>query len=81
MTVEERVLRLENAFTILVELARNQEERLDDNNARADDFDAKLSALADAHIRTEESLHQLAGRVGKLAETVERLISEGRKGK
>lgn len=67
MTTEERLLRLENAFATLVELARNIDERLDDNDSRASSIEANLSALSDivAEVaknqrRTDEQLNNLA---------------------
>jgi prefoldin subunit 5 len=108
MTTEERVLRLENAFATLSELAVNTQgnasklsartadlekhfnmlsqlavradERMDGHDAGLSNLTAKLEALADAQIRTEETLNRLGERVDKLAETVERYISEGRNG-
>jgi len=72
MTTEERLLRLENAFTTLVELARNIDERLDDNNSRVSTIEANLSALSDivAEVaknqrRTDEQLNNLAGLVAR----------------
>jgi hypothetical protein len=72
MTTEERLLRLENAFTTLVELARNIDERLDDNDSRENTLEANLSALSDivAEVaknqrRTDEQLNNLAILVGR----------------
>jgi site-specific recombinase len=56
MTVEERVLRLESAFVTLTRMAEQMDARLDRGDERASDFDAKLEALADAQIRTEDAL-------------------------
>jgi predicted nucleic acid-binding Zn-ribbon protein len=74
MTAEERLLRLENAFATLGELSRNMDGRMDDSNARMDEFDKRLAALVEAKGRTEENLNSLIV-------TVERVISEGRNGK
>lgn len=78
MSTEERLSRLEGAFVILTELARNMDERMDNFNERMDErmnnFDEKLSALGEAQRRTEENLNILIN-------TVERFISEGRNGK
>jgi archaellum component FlaC len=91
MTTEERLLRLENAFATLVELAGNIDERLDDNNSRSDAIEANLSALSDivAEVaknqrRTDEQLNNLTinqkrtdEQLNNLAILVERYISGG----
>ena len=93
MTTEERLLRLENAFTTLVELARNIDERLDDYNSRTDTLEANLSALSDivAEVaknqrRTDEQLNILTAnqrrtdeQLNNLAGLVERYIQGGGK--
>jgi predicted transcriptional regulator len=80
MSIEERVLHLEKYFTMLVELARSSNERMDE-------FDSKLNALAEAQTRTEANLSALTSIVGdtekrldRLAEIVERHIVEGHNG-
>jgi uncharacterized coiled-coil protein SlyX len=94
MTTEERLLRLENAFTTLVELARNIDERLDGHDSRMNTFEANLSALSDivAEVaknqrRTDEQLNSLAAnqrrtdeQLNSLAALVERYIREDGKG-
>ena len=67
MTAEERLLRLENAFTTLVELARNMDERLDDHHSRLSTLETNLSALSDivaevakSQRRTDEQLKIVA---------------------
>jgi ABC-type transporter Mla subunit MlaD len=74
MATEERLLRLENAFATLEELSRNMNERMDDSNARMNEFDKRLAALVEAQGRTEENLNSLIV-------TVEKFIGEGRNGK
>lgn len=94
MSVEERLLRLENAFATLAELqadqhrrvkgleesfvllttlVRSQNEGMDEVRAAAADADARIAALADAHIRTEDALARLTERMDGLAERVDRL--------
>ncbi len=68
MSIEERVLRLENAFTILVELAQSTDERMDDLIAAQVNSEAKIAALADAQIQTEGALKTLTQRVTELTD-------------
>lgn len=68
MSTEERLLRLENAFSILVELARSTDERMDELLAAQANSEAKIAALADAQLNTERALTTLAERVTELAE-------------
>jgi hypothetical protein len=72
MSIEERVLHLEKSFTLLVELARSSNERLESHDRDFSNLDAKIAALADAQIRTEESLNRLEA-------LIERHIREGHK--
>jgi hypothetical protein len=88
MNTEARVLRLEDAFTTLVELARVQSGRIDDTDERQRQFDAHLNVLGErmtelvveqtklaaAQVKTEQSLSTLTAKVDKLAD----IISERR---
>jgi chromosome segregation ATPase len=101
MSVEERVLRLENAFATLQELAARSDARtgrLEDSfqklmelavsaserddtqvswinelGAAQTNADARIAALADAQIRTEEQVSSLTAQVGSLTARVDRL--------
>jgi uncharacterized phage infection (PIP) family protein YhgE len=91
---DERADNLENHFRVLTDLAVSANERMDTHTewintlgaAQANliegqaNLDAKVAALTDAQIRTEEALAALTLRVDKLADTVERHI-EGNNGK
>jgi len=46
MTTEERVLRLENAFSTLIELARTQSERMDEYERRTEELAQTQNKLA-----------------------------------
>ena len=95
MSVEERLARLEQAFATLTELAVRADERMDSHDRSFDELDTKIAALTDAQIKTEAALAKLAetqertesklsetdGRLNRLADIVERYISEGRDGK
>ncbi len=66
MSTEEPLLKLENSFSTLAELARRSEERTDtlielarNHDERMDDFDKKLAALVEAQARTEANLSAL----------------------
>jgi len=75
MTTEERLLRLENAFTTLVELARNIDERLDGNDSHVNTLEANLSALSDIVAEVAKNQRRTDEQLNKLALLVERYIS------
>ena len=77
MTTEERLLRLENAFATLVELARNTDERLDDNNSRVTTIEANLSALSDIVAEVAKNQKRTDEQLNNLAILVERYIGRG----
>jgi uncharacterized coiled-coil protein SlyX len=79
MTTEERLLRLENAFTTLVELARNIDERLDDQDSRINTVETKLSALSDIVAEVAKNQKRTDEQLNNLAALVERYIRENRK--
>lgn len=116
MSTDERVAQLESAFSTMMQLVRNQEERLDQHMdwinqlgsrtaemakhmeelaAAQTNSEVKIAALVDAQIQTEEALARLAeaqrhteqtaaqtnARLDRLAESVERLISDRQNGK
>ncbi len=64
MSTEDRVLRLENSFNMLVELARTQSERMDEYERRseefADEFERRSRELAEAQKQTEAHISVLA---------------------
>lgn len=77
MTTEERLLRLENAFTTLVELARNIDERLDNNDSRVTTIEANLSALSYIVAEVAKNQRRTDEQLNNLAFLVERYISGG----
>jgi uncharacterized coiled-coil protein SlyX len=77
MTTEERLVRLENAFTTLVELARNIDERLDDNDSRVNTLESNLSALSDIVAEVAKNQRRTDEQLNNLAVLVERYIREG----
>ena len=74
MSVEDRVLRLENAFATLVEIQRGLEERFDNHDKWINELGAAQVELTKAQARTEE-------RLNTLIDVFERHLSEGREGK
>jgi ABC-type transporter Mla subunit MlaD len=80
MTTEERLLRLENAFTTLVELARNFDERLDDHDSLINTLGANISALSDIVAEVAKNQRRTDEQLNNLAALVERYIREGGKG-
>lgn len=80
MSSEERLARLEDAFTLLIQMSQNMDERVDELSHRTDErmdeliaaqanAEAKIAALADAQIRTEDALQVLTQRVTELVDT------------
>jgi chromosome segregation ATPase len=57
---ERRVSRLEEALVTLVELVRSHNESMDESRVAHGETDRKIAVLADAQIRTEDALKQLA---------------------
>jgi uncharacterized coiled-coil protein SlyX len=80
MTTEERLLRLENAFTTLVELARNIDERLDDQDSRINTVETNLSALSDIVAEVAKNQKRTDEQLNNLAALIERYIRENSKG-
>ncbi len=94
MATEERLLRLENAYITLSDLAARAEERAAKVDERLDtltelalNFDSRMDGVTETQARTEANLAALTTIVGeigikvdRLAGTVERYISEGRNG-
>lgn len=64
MSTEERVLQLEKAFRLLVDLARTQSERMDEYERRseqfANEFDRRTGELVEAQKQTEAHLSVLS---------------------
>lgn len=89
MSTEDRVLRLENSFNMLVELARTQSERMDEYERRSGELaeaqkqtEAHISVLAEvmselgrAQTRTEAALTRTEVAVTSLTERFEQYIS------
>ena len=83
--LEESTARLEESFVLLVELTRRHDERLDELRAAQAELrvgqdelraaqaesEQKIAALADAHIRTEEALASLTGKVDTLIDIIQ----------
>jgi DNA repair ATPase RecN len=79
--LEPRVKTVEDAIRLLTELTLRHEERLDDHEQRLADHEqrlaeqesaernltAKMEALVDAQIRTEDALQRLTIKVDRLA--------------
>jgi hypothetical protein len=70
MTIEERVVQLEQFaadvrdFTkILTEMMRRYDERLDEHSEMFREANRSIAALADAQIRTEDSLKKIVERL------------------
>jgi hypothetical protein len=81
MSVEDRILRLENAFTMLVEIQRGLEERFDTHEKWINELGAAQVELTKAQARTEAALAETNERLNTLIDVVERLISERRNDK
>jgi chromosome segregation ATPase len=64
MSAEERVLRLENAFSTLVGLARTQSERMDEYERRSEELaeahERRSKEIAEAQKQTESRIEGLA---------------------
>lgn len=67
MSTEDRVLRLENAFSTLVELARTRSERMDEDEHRSEELavaqkrmDARMEELTQVQKQTEAHISVLA---------------------
>ena len=76
MSTEERLARLENAFVNLTRLAESLDERLNTQlswinllGEAQTNSEAKIAALADAQIKTEDALVKLTEAHTKLAES------------
>jgi predicted nucleic acid-binding Zn-ribbon protein len=72
VSTEDRVLKLENAFTTLVELVRNMDERMDDSNARTASGETNLAALSQIVLEVETNLVALSQIVLELAQSQKR---------
>jgi chromosome segregation ATPase len=66
MTNEERIVRLEQSFVILTQLARSADERMDTHQSWINDLaaaqansEAKIAALTDAQIQSESRMNEL----------------------
>ncbi len=73
MTPEERILRLENAFSTLVELARTQSERMDEYERRTEDFHRRMEGIAERMEGIAESQKQTGANLSALTEIVAEL--------
>lgn len=81
MSVEDRLLRLENAFATLVEIQRGLEERFDTHETWINELGAAQVELTKAQARTESSIAETNERLNSLIDVFERHLSEGRNGK
>ena len=82
MSVEQRLIRLEDAFVTLTRLAQPVDARLDDIDESADGLaeaqensERKIAALVDAQLNTEATLTKLAAAQERLATIQERLAT------
>jgi hypothetical protein len=57
------------AVTLQTEVSLSHAESIDELRAGQDDFDRKIAALADAHIRAEEAAAEADRRIAALAES------------
>jgi multidrug efflux pump subunit AcrA (membrane-fusion protein) len=95
MSVEDRVLRLENAFATLVEIQRGLDERFDNHEKWINELGAAQAELtkaqaelAQAQAESAQAQAELAQaqarteeRLNTLIDVFERHLSEGREGK
>lgn len=79
MTIEERVTKLETfaadvrEYTrVLTEVIRHHDERIDGFDDALNNLTAKIGALADAQIRTEDAIVSMRVEIGGLAENTRR---------
>jgi hypothetical protein len=70
MSIEERIVKLEefaadvrNFTQILTEMIRRHDERLDEHQEMFREANRSIAALADAQIRTEDSLKRVVERL------------------
>ncbi len=77
MTTDERVLRLENAFSTLIELARVQSERLDESNERLTALENNLTALSQIVVELAQGQRRTDDRLDRLTALVERHVGGG----
>ncbi len=80
MSTDERLLRLENSFNTLVELARSADERLETQQGWINqlgvaqtNLEEKMTALVDAQIQTERAITRLSDKVDALTDRVDAL--------
>lgn len=80
MSADKRLQQLEESFITLVELARNESERMDTHQSWINllgeaqaNSEAKIAALADAQIRTEENVARLFVAQARTEEALARL--------
>jgi chromosome segregation ATPase len=91
MSNEERLTILEEFSRLMMQWARRAEERMDELSVAQANSEAKIAALADAQIHTDEAMARLSDRMAELAaqqaHTDQRLdalidiVREGREGK
>lgn len=75
MSADERITQLESAFTMLLNMTRNLDERADTHTdwinqlgAAQAETERKIAALVDAQIRTEDALARLTTKMSDLAD-------------
>lgn len=74
MTGEDRLARLEGMVEQLGRVALSYDERLDALAAAQANGEAKIAALADAQIQTQEALIKLTGNVAEIAARMAELV-------
>ncbi len=77
-TSEERMAKIED---VVARLANLTLDRFAQTGVRLNDVDAKISALVDAQIKSDEKISALADAQRNLTAVVDRYFSEGRNGK
>lgn len=72
MKVEKRVKTVEEAVLLLTELTISHGERLEDSLRDKENLNAKISALVDAQIRSEDKLQNINSALEQLTKLVEK---------
>ena len=68
--LERRVKTVEEAITLLSNLLASHDDRLEDSVKDTENLEAKIAALVDAQIRSEDKLQNINDALDKLTELV-----------
>lgn len=68
--LERRVKTVEEAITLLSSLLASHDDRLEDSVKNNENLEAKIAALVDAQIRSEDKLQNINDALDKLTELV-----------